>query len=172
MSDYRMDDGDFQPRGTFGNGPLRRLREGRMFMGVAGGLADWLGTSRLVVRLAFVGLGLVFNFLTLFAYVGLGMLLGREARDARRRACGGSDSHRSGRRAERRAARRAEREAGRASRPGYQAPQQGAVEPGMAAPGSVVARFQEIERRLRQAEAEVTSPRYRFDHDLKAGGRT
>ena len=42
----------------------------------------------------------------------------------------------------------------------------------MAAPGSVVARFQEIERRLRQAEAEVTSPRYRFDHDLKAGGRT
>jgi len=176
MSDYRMDDGDFQPRGgAFGNGPLRRLREGRMFMGVAGGLADWLGTSRLVVRLAFVGLGMVFNFLTLFAYIGLGMLLGREARDQRRRACGGSDTHpsghhsghRSGHRAERRAARRAEREAARASQSRHQAPEQG-----VAAPGSVVARFQEIEQRLRQAEAEVTSPGYRFDRDLKAGGKT
>ena len=171
MSDYRTDDGDFQPRGAFGNGPLRRLREGRMFMGVAGGLADWLGTSRLVVRLVFVGLGMVFNFLTLFAYVGLGVLLGREARDQRRRACGGSDTHhsghRSGHRAERRAARRAERDAARASQPRYQAPEQG-----VAAPGSVVARFQEIERRLRQAEAEVTSPGYRFDHDLKTRGKT
>jgi hypothetical protein len=36
----------------------------------------------------------------------------------------------------------------------------------------VVARFQEIEQRLRQAEAEVTSPGYRFDRDLKAGGKT
>jgi len=171
MSDYRMDDGD-QPRGgAFGNGPLRRLREGRMFMGVAGGLADWLGTSRLVVRLAFVGLGMVFNFLTLFAYIGLGMLLGREARDQQRRACGGSythhSGHRLGHRAERRAARRAEREAARASQPRHQAPEQA-----VAAPGSVVARFQEIEQRLRQAEAEVTSPGYRFDRDLKAGGKT
>lgn len=170
MSEYRMDNGDFQPRGTFGNGPLRRLREGRMVMGVAGGLADWLGTSRLVVRLGFVGLGMVFNFFTLFAYVGLGLLLGREARDARRRACGGSDGNRSGRREGRRAARRAEREARREPR-SSQAPLQGA-EPGMSAPGSVVARFQEIERRLRQAEAEVTSPRFRFDHDLKVGGKT
>jgi len=170
MSDYRMDDGD-QPRGAFGNGPLRRLREGRMFMGVAGGLADWLGTSRLVVRLAFVGLGMVFNFLTLIAYIGLGMLLGREARDQQRRACGGSDTHpsgrRSGHRAQRRAARRAERDAARASQPRHQAPEQA-----VAAPGSVVARFQEIEQRLRQAEAEVTSPGYRFDRDLKAGGKT
>jgi len=165
-----MDDGDLPARGAFGNGPLRRLREGRMFMGVAGGLADWLGTSRLVVRLAFVGLGLVFNFLTLFAYVGLGMLLGREARDARRRVCGGADGYRSGRRAERRAARRAEREAVREPRASRSRSQ--ASESGIAAPGSVVARFQEIERRLRQAEAEVTSPGYRFDHDLKASGKT
>lgn len=166
MSDYRMDDGDMQPRGTFGNGPLRRLREGRMVMGVAGGLADWLGTSRLVVRLAFVGFGMVFNFLTVFAYVGLGLLLGRQARDERRRACGGSDSYRSGHRS----ARRAERAARRASRSSRDYVD--GAETGTAAPGSVVARFQEIERRLRLAEAEVTSPRFRFDHDLKAGGKT
>ena len=169
MSDYRMDDGDVPPRGTFGNGPLRRLREGRMVMGVAGGLADWLGTSRLVARLVFVGLGLTFNFLTLFAYVGLGLLLGREARDQRRRACGGSNSQRSGRRTERRAARQAERDAVRPSQARYPAAQPDVVEP---ASGSVTARFQEIERRLRQAEAEVTSPGYRFDHDLKASGKT
>jgi phage shock protein PspC (stress-responsive transcriptional regulator) len=152
--------------GAFGNGPLRRIRRGRVIMGVAGGVADWLGMNRLVVRLVFFALGLAFHFLALVVYVVLGLLLDREERGEGERYDGGLSDGWNGRRRgcrDRSRRRREDRQARYAARDDADM----AEDETPAEPGSVVARFRELERRLRAAEAEVTSPGFRIDRELK-----
>jgi phage shock protein PspC (stress-responsive transcriptional regulator) len=151
--------------GAFGNGPLRRVRRGRVVMGMAGGVADWIGMNRLVVRLVFLAFGLAFHVLAVVVYIVLGVLLEREERREGERYDGGLSDGWNGRRRGCRNRRR--RRADRDSRAADGDDTDFADDERPVEPGSVVQRFRDLERRLRAAEAEVTSPGFRIDRELK-----
>jgi len=58
--------------------PLYRLRYGKKIMGVCGGIADWTGQSRLMVRLLALALLFLLQGFVLLPYIALGILLEKE----------------------------------------------------------------------------------------------
>lgn len=145
-----------RPRPNFSNlrlSDLRRSRVDKRIMGVCGGIAEWLGVSSLGIRLA----GLALMFLTgpviMLGYLALGVLVARAPRPGQPWNRGPMREEGSGSGA-----------AGRGSP---------AEEPDFAPAEAILVlnrRFGAIEERMRLAEAEVTSARFRIARELKKTG--
>jgi phage shock protein C len=120
---------------------LRRSVSDRKFMGVCGGLAEWLGVAPLGVRLITVAGLFIVPPVTMIAYVLLSVLLDKDIP-------------------------RGSKSSGFSPNAGF-SPQ----DPPSARPGEALAalqrRFGFIEERLRKTEAEVTSTSFRINSELK-----
>ena len=121
---------------------LHRSTTDKKFMGVCGGIAEWLNVSSLAVRISVVALFFLIPPFSFIAYFVLGFLLDKApSQDA--------TEHRTWRDV------------------GTAATQPPSAEPTSITLATLERRFAHIEGRLRRAEAEVTSKGFRFNRELR-----